>query len=103
MDNGKIAQVDVRALAQLSRVEIFDSEIAKLETEILEILAFVDVIQAVDTSGVVAEKSLHNVLRADENPHESGMYTEALLRGAPAVVDNRIVVKQVVSRATSSH
>jgi aspartyl/glutamyl-tRNA(Asn/Gln) amidotransferase C subunit len=96
-------RVDIRALAQLSRVDISDAEVTKLEMEIPSILEFVDTIQGVDVSGVVLDKTLHNVLRLDENPHESGMYTEALLRGAPAVVDNRIAVKQVVSRKKSSH
>ncbi len=99
----EIPTVDVRALAILSRVNISDEEIVTLESEIHEILAFVDVVQGVDTSHVVMDKALHNVVRTDEQPHESGMYTEALLNQAPTVVNNRIAVKQVVSRATSSH
>jgi len=91
-------KVDIRALASLSRVEVSDDEIAKLEREIPSILAFVETIQKADISGASADTSLRNVMRADENPHESGMYTEVLLSAAPARVGDRIAVKQVITR-----
>lgn len=90
--------VDIRALANLSRMEISDEEVAKLEKEIPGILAFVETIQKADISAASADTSLRNVMRADEHPHESGMYTEALLNAAPARVGDRIAVKQVITR-----
>jgi hypothetical protein len=37
-------------------------------------------------------------MRDDANPHESGLYTDDLLKAAPAVKDAHVVVKQVISR-----
>jgi aspartyl/glutamyl-tRNA(Asn/Gln) amidotransferase C subunit len=91
-------KVDVKALAELARLEVTDAELAKLEQEIPDILKFVETIQSANVSAEAKAPELHNVMRADENPHETGEYTERLLNAAPAQKDNRIVVKQVVSR-----
>lgn len=97
MTSGKTS-IDVRALAQLARVEISEAEVAKLEKEIPSILAFVETIQKADVSKATADTSLRNVLRADTDPHESGIYTEALLKAAPSREGDRIAVKQVITR-----
>lgn len=92
-------KVDIRALATLARLELSDDEVARMETEIPGILHFVEQIQSVAAEvpkAVVPE--VHNVMRADEDPHESGIYTEALLSAAPARVGNKVAVKQVISR-----
>ena len=95
----KAAQkVDIRSLASLARVELSDEEVAKLETEITSILAFVETIQGVDISGASADTSLHNVMRSDVDPHETGKYTKVLLDAAPERKGDRIAVKQVVTR-----
>jgi aspartyl/glutamyl-tRNA(Asn/Gln) amidotransferase C subunit len=91
-------KVDIRALANLARVEISDAEVAKLEKEIPSILAFVETIQKADVSGASADTSLRNVTRADANPHETGKYTKVLLDAAPEREGDRIAVKQVVTR-----
>ena len=96
--NADVPNVDIRALAALARVDVTDAEVAKLETEIPSILTFVETIQKADISGVTNDTSLHNVMRADENPHESGTYTETLLKAAPTREGNRIAVKQVITR-----
>ncbi len=97
MTSGRTS-VDVRALAQLARVQISDEEVAKLEQELPSILAFVETIQKADVSEATADTSLRNVLREDTDPHESGIYTERLLSAAPARDGDRIAVKQVVTR-----
>ncbi len=94
-------KVDVAALAKLARIEITEAEIAKLEAEIPEILAFVETIQKANVGKEASAPTLRNVVRADENPHESGIYTERLLAAAPARTGNRIAVKQVISRKKS--
>ncbi len=100
-------KVDVRALAKLARLEVSDEELLKLEREIPSILAFVETIQKADVemrpstgsaSSPPASSGLHNVMRDDGEPHESGIYTEALLAQAPARKGNRWAVKQVISR-----
>lgn len=91
-------KVDVAALAKLARLEVSDAELAKLETEIPAILAFVETIQKADVSTEAKTNGLRNVMRADENPIESGKHTKALLDAAPAREGNRVAVKQVISR-----
>ncbi|MCR4280790.1 MAG: aspartyl/glutamyl-tRNA amidotransferase subunit C [Candidatus Kaiserbacteria bacterium] len=91
-------KVDVRALASLARLEVHDDELAKLEKEIPDILKFVETIQKISGGEATPSPKLINVMRADENPHEGGIYTEALIKAAPASTDNRIVVKQVLTR-----
>lgn len=90
--------IDVRALAELARLEVSEEELQKLEKEIPEILSFVETIKKADTSLVAAMDKLRNVMREDENPHESGIYTEQLLRAAPVREGDRIAVKQVISK-----
>ena len=100
--NVRDQKVDIRALAELARVELSDDEVTKLEQEIPGILAFVETIQNVSDDKLLALRSLggevRNVMRADADPHESGTYTEALLSVAPSRVGNRVAVKQVLSR-----
>ncbi|OGG61962.1 hypothetical protein A3I47_02290 [Candidatus Kaiserbacteria bacterium RIFCSPLOWO2_02_FULL_59_19] len=102
-------KVDVAALAKLARLEVSDEELAKLEKEIPAILEFVETIQAASAEASASDKStagqagepmkaLRNIMRADENPHESGKYTEKLLKAAPARDGDRVAVKQVISR-----
>ena len=91
-------KVDIRALADLARLEISDAEVAQLEKEIPDILKFVEQIQNVAGEANETSPELRNVMREDEHPHESGIYTERLLKAAPKQKDGRVVVKQVVSR-----
>ena len=93
-----MTQVDVKALAKLARLEVSDDELVRLEKEIPAILGFVETIQKVATDAEGHGDGLHNVMREDVNPHESGIYTDDLLKAAPATQDNQIVVKQVISR-----
>jgi|SRR3989338_1464928 len=96
-------KVDIAALAKLARLEVSDEEMGKLEKEIPAILEFVETIQKAhgSTSSPQASSGLKNVMRADDESHESGKYTEKLLEAAPARDGNRIAVKQVISRKKS--
>jgi aspartyl-tRNA(Asn)/glutamyl-tRNA(Gln) amidotransferase subunit C len=96
-------KVGIAALAKLSRLEVSEAELKKLEKEIPAILHFVETIQKADVSGVQEGKSLHNVMRADEDPIEPGTYTEKLLAAAPARDGDRIAVKQVISRKRTAN
>ncbi len=93
-----MTNIDVKALAKLSRLEVSDAEIQKLESELPGILAFVDTIQKAAVSNETITPDLRNVVRADADPIERGTYTETLLSAAPAREGNRIAVKQVISR-----
>ncbi len=92
------AKVDIRALASLSRLEVSDDEFAGLEKDVSSILSFVEEVQRAPAALEEVVPSVRNVMRNDANPHESGIYTEDVLRAAPKVIDKRIVVKQVISK-----
>ncbi len=91
-------KIDVRALAALARLEVSDEELAKLEKEIPAILAFVETIKKAGAGLEEKGSGLHNVMRDDTDPHESGIYTKDLLDAAPAQKDNQVVVKHAISR-----
>ena len=93
-----MSTIDIKALAKLARLDTSEEELAQLETELPSVLQFVDTIQKADVSTDVVAPELRNVVRADENPHESGVYTEALLSAAPAREGDRIAVRQVISK-----
>ncbi len=97
-----MTKVDIKALANLARLEVSDDELKKLEKEIPDILKFVETIQSVSEKTAVSTPPLINVMRADDppagGPHEGGKYTETLLNAAPTRVGNHIAVKQVLSR-----
>ena len=95
-------KVDIAALAKLARLEVSEAEMMKLEKEIPDILHFVETIQKADTGKEIVSPTLRNVMRADENPIESGTFTERLLSAAPAREGDRVAVKQVISRNKKS-
>lgn len=94
----KDISVDVEALAKLAKLEVSPEELSRLGKEIPDILKFVETIQEV-SENVIAEEATHrNVMREDTEPHATGLYTKDLLDAAPAQKDNRVVVKQVISK-----
>ena len=93
-----MSDIDIRALAKLARLEVSDEELKRLESELPGILQFVDTIQKASVSGELPVPEMRNVIRADDDPIESGTYTETLLSAAPAREGDRIAVKQVISR-----
>ena len=93
-----VQKVDIRALAKLARLEVSDVEVAKLEREIPGILSFVETIQDIAVDAQAHPAGLRNVMRSDDDVHESGIYTESLLSAAPGREGNKVAVKQVLSR-----
>lgn len=91
-------KIDVASLAKLARLDVSGEELSKLEKEIPNILRFVESIRNVETPPETNIEGLRNVMRADENPHESGAYAEKLLKAAPSREGSRIAVKQVLKK-----
>lgn len=108
-----IERKDVEKLAALARITIPENEMEKVRTDIDAILAYVDQIKeandlaAGNSDGdkdAAALAGLHNyasvvknVMREDGEPHESGKYTEALLKSAPKTSDGYIEVKKILN------
>jgi len=90
-------QVNVEKLADLARLAVSHEELAELEKEIPEILAFVEHVASVSDVNTKHVGVLYNVMREDENPHEGGAYTSEMLAAAPKKKDNSIVVRKIIS------
>lgn len=87
---------DLDKLAKLSRLALTDEEKEKLASEFDSILGYVSEIEKVSVGERVLEAGpLRNVMREDGEPHESGLYTEAILNNAPDTEDGYLKVKQV--------
>ncbi len=87
---------DLDKLAKLSRLSLTDEEKEKLALEFDSILGYVSEIEKVSVGERVLEAGLlRNIMREDGEPHESGLYTEAILNNAPDTEDGYLKVKQV--------
>lgn len=90
---------DVKKLADLSRLSLTEAEIEKMRGEIDSIISYINVIQKVELpevpEGTVYFESI-NVTREDGSPHETGVYTEALLAQSPRRDKNFLKVKKIL-------
>ena len=98
---------DVEHLAGLARIAVSGSEKELFRHDLEEILAYVSQIKeategeqlTTDTASRTFDGmrgEIHNVMRADENPHEPGIFTEDLLAAAPTREGNRVFVKKIL-------
>lgn len=89
---------DIENLAKLARMDLSEAEKASLASDMKNILAFVDQIKEADID-MDAEGRLgpvYNVFRSDENPHETGIHTEALVSAAPDREGDFVKVKKIL-------
>jgi len=107
-----ITKADIEKLAKLSRLKLTEDEKEKYAKDMENILAYVKQIDGVSpTSGVGATagaslKSSYapaptvgdtrNIMHDDDKPHESGIFTEELLKLAPRSENNRVKVKKIL-------
>jgi len=96
---------EVQKLTALARIRIGDAELEKFTSEFDAILAYVGQLAKTAEGGspdamnaASREKPpLHNVMRADGEPHAAGAYTEKLVEQFPAREGNALSVKQIIS------
>lgn len=91
----------VLSLAKLARIDLKDDEAESLSSEFGAILGYVGEVKEAGKGSEVSldEKESHhliNVLREDKEPHETGIYTEALLEQAPMREGGYIKVKKIL-------
>jgi len=94
----KLTREDVLKLARLSRLRFSDEEIEQLQSEISEILGYVEQLSEVDTKDLEPTSQvtgLTNVMRDDE-VIDYGVTPETLLKNAPAVEKNQFKVMRVL-------
>jgi len=93
---------DVEKLAKLSRIEISEDEKESLRASLESILGYVEQIESVSTGEIeMKDEPLRNVMREDVAPYESGIYSEILLKAAPASQDGFVKVKQILGGGTA--
>lgn len=94
---------DIEKLATLSRLSLTDAEKEKYRSEIDSILGYIDILKKV-SAGLPAQAGKpapvmsrnKNILREDVNPHESGVYTDKLLKLAPKSEGQYVKVKKIL-------
>lgn len=99
-----ISSMDPKAfqkLAGLARIDIEAKELGQIQKDIGAILQYVSRIQEIASStsrGDVqgGHEALSNVMREDEEPHESGAYSKELLAEVPRTKDGYIQVKKIL-------
>jgi aspartyl-tRNA(Asn)/glutamyl-tRNA(Gln) amidotransferase subunit C len=94
----KLTREDVLKLARLSRLKLSDAEIATFQTELSEILDYVEQLDSVDVAGLEPTyqvTGLKNVTRDDELI-DYGLSPDDLLKNAPAVAERQFKVKRVL-------
>ncbi|AKM83813.1 TPA: hypothetical protein DCZ46_00550 [Candidatus Campbellbacteria bacterium] len=88
---------DIEKLALLARIELSEEEKQKMVKEMDSILVFIDQIQKADVDITEREAGdVRNIMREDGEPHESGIYTEDILKEAPKTRDNYVEVKKIL-------
>lgn len=89
---------EIEKLATLSRIEFSKEEIEEMTKDIGSILGYVDQINnaSFESTSEKGVSAIHNVMRSDELPHESGINTEALLSSAPKREGEYVKVKKIL-------
>lgn len=89
---------DIEHLAKLSRIALKEGEADALAEKITSILGYVSEINEItgNTAGEKKVGAVSNVMREDGEPHEPGLYTEALLSAAPEREGQYVKVKKIL-------
>ncbi len=79
-----ITREEIVKLASLSRLQLSEEEIARMQGEMTSILAYVDKLKtAAGTESGPVMSTNKNVLRDDANAHANGEFTDRLIALAP--------------------
>jgi aspartyl-tRNA(Asn)/glutamyl-tRNA(Gln) amidotransferase subunit C len=90
--------MDINHIAKLARLGLSEEEKKKFESELSEILDFIEELKEVETGEVeptAHASGLENVARIDEAKRISQEEREGILANAPRRIDNFIKVKAV--------
>jgi aspartyl-tRNA(Asn)/glutamyl-tRNA(Gln) amidotransferase subunit C len=94
----QISRDDVQHLAQLSSLHLSDDEVDSLQSDLSNILQYVQQLAELDTAGVEPTyqvTDLENVWRSDEVV-DGQVSREQLLELAPEFADNQVKVPKVL-------
>jgi aspartyl-tRNA(Asn)/glutamyl-tRNA(Gln) amidotransferase subunit C len=94
----ELSRDDVLRLAQLARLDLTDEEVLEFQSELTEILHYVEQLGSVDVAGLDETSQvtgLTNVTREDVE-RDYGYKPEDLLKNLPEVKDHQIKVKRML-------
>jgi aspartyl-tRNA(Asn)/glutamyl-tRNA(Gln) amidotransferase subunit C len=95
----KISRAEVEHIANLARLELAEDEIEQLQTDLSQILEYVDQLNEVDTTGVLPTAHVvaqEDVLRQDVARHS--LSTEEVLANAPETEEGYFRVHAVLPK-----
>ena len=88
---------DVVKLAELARIQLPEERLPKLVAEFDQILSYVGQLDALTVSNAEPLLPYNNIMRKDGEPHEKGLWTEALASQFPERSGNYLSVKKIIS------
>jgi aspartyl-tRNA(Asn)/glutamyl-tRNA(Gln) amidotransferase subunit C len=95
-----ITKEEVLKLADLARIEVSDNEVEGIRQKMGGILGYVSEVQNLseeDGAELVPEAGENrNVFREDAEPHETGKYTESIIKNAPEKEGEYIKVRKIL-------
>ncbi len=94
----KLSREDVLKLAKLAKLDLTDEEVVKFQTELSDILGYVEQLSSADVTGLkptTQVTGLVNVTRNDE-VKDYGLDQQALLKNVPQRQGNDIKVRRVL-------
>ena len=95
----KLTKDDVLKLAKLSRLHLTEEEVNKFQTDIENILGYVEQLQNVEIDGLDPTSQvtgLTNVMRPD-SVRDYGIKRDDLLKNVPATQDGHIKVRRMLA------
>jgi len=96
----QISDKEIDKLGSLARIKLREVEKKELSADIESILGYVSEIQEVSSDldrDMSGDKDNNvNVMREDKEPHESGLYTQKILKEAPDREENYFKVKKIL-------
>lgn len=89
---------DVRSLAALARLSIPEERVESFAREFDAVLSYIGKLDelALDETSIEAG-AVRNAFREDADPHDSGLYTDALVEQFPEKEGNHLSVKKIIS------
>lgn len=92
-----ISKEEVQHIAKLARLELTETEISKMQTDLSAILDYFDVLKKVKSvKGKVKSGEVKNSLRKDEAMTGPASLANNLIAGAPDKKDDYIKVKSIL-------
>lgn len=93
-----ITREEVKKLADLARLNVPEEELDQLAKDLESILGYVSELKNAPISEMVEEHKLINVLREDQDAHESGLYTDDLVKAFSKSRENYLSVKPILTK-----